>query len=418
MNNQIEIEPLVDTGYVQKTIANGQNAVFKNGRLVYIILDVDKPGKYFFDLRDVFNASTGEGGKDLKILFMNNNVPFDMNGKTVSIDGIYPSRVPFHVTGAQNQASSSLIDFVFPLGLFQQAGIYKFQFKITDESQNQATSHYYFFQVTQNSTLMAVDYNNGVNPFDSDYNEWKTEVDNQIKAILEQLNSVNTAADGAQSLLNSYINKAQSYVEQAASDAINKLLTTDNTWTGKQTYQGDVTANSIGANNVNTENVSVDEALNANKDVTVGQSLTVNGSASLPTSTTLNTDVLQYENGNLAQGLFPCEGYWLATSNGQCVSSSLINGVTGYISCKKFRYTPRDGDAEYALMEYHMNCNIPTSAFGKPVVQFAADFGGVDQTPFILGGHVFQLDAGAKVLKCNGYATGYNSTTAMDAAMV
>ena len=83
MNNQIEIEPLVDAGYVQKTIANGQNAVFKNGRLVYIILDVDKPGKYFFDLRDVFNASTGEGGKDLKILFMNNNVPFDMNGKTV-----------------------------------------------------------------------------------------------------------------------------------------------------------------------------------------------------------------------------------------------------------------------------------------------------------------------------------------------
>ena len=105
-------------------------------------------------------------------------------------------------------------------------------------------------------------------------------------------------------------------------------------------------------------------------------------------------------------------------ANGQCVSSSLINGVTGYISCKKFRYTPRDGDAEYALMEYHMNVNIPTSAFGKPIVQFSADFGGVDQTPFILGGHVLQLDAGAKVLKCNGYASGYNSTIAMDAAMV
>lgn len=408
MNNQIEIEPLVDAGYVQKTIANGQNAVFKNGRLVYIILDVDKPGKYFFDLRDVFNASTGEGGKDLKILFMNNNVPFDMNGKTVSIAGIYPNRVPFHVTGAQNQASSSLIDFVFPLGLFQQAGIYKFQFKITDESQNQATSHYCFFQVTQNSTLMAVDYNNGVNPFDSDYNEWKAEVDNQIKAILEQLNSVNTAADGAQSLLNSYINKAQSYVEQAASDAINKLLTSDNTWSGNNTFNG----------STSIDNLTIGSWFDAKKDLTVEQTLHVKGAADLPASTTINSDVLQYENGNLAQGLFPCEGYWFATSNGQCVSSSLINGATGYISCKKFRYTPRDGDAEYALMEYHMNCNIPTSAFGKPVVQFAADFGGVDQTPFILGGHVFQLDAGAKVLKCNGYATGYNSTTAMDAAMV
>ena len=75
MNNDVDITPLIDTGYVQKTIANGQNAVFKNGRLVYIILDVDKPGKFFFDLRTVFNASTGEGGKDLKIMFMNNAVP-------------------------------------------------------------------------------------------------------------------------------------------------------------------------------------------------------------------------------------------------------------------------------------------------------------------------------------------------------
>ena len=63
MNDEIDITPLIDTGYVQKVIQEGQNAVFKNGRLVYIILDVDKPGKFFFDLRTVFNASTGEGGK-------------------------------------------------------------------------------------------------------------------------------------------------------------------------------------------------------------------------------------------------------------------------------------------------------------------------------------------------------------------
>lgn len=406
MNNDVDITPLIDTGYVQQTIANGQNAVFKNGRLVYIILDIDKPGKYFFDLRSVFNASTGEGGKDLKIMFMNNVVPYQLNGKTISIDGAYPSGERFHVTGSECQANSSLIDFTFPLGLFQEAGIYKFQFEISDESGNLATSHYCFFQVTQNATLLAADFKNGVNPFDSDYTEWKSEINKQMKALQDQLQTINNAADADQALLNSYINKAQSYVEQATQDAVNKLLTTDNTWAGKQTFQGDVVANSVGANNVDAENMTID------------QSLTVKGGASLPASTTLNSDALKYENGNLAQGLFPCEGYWYASSSSSCVSSSLLNGTTGYIAVKKFHYTPRDRDAENSLFEIHMNCNIPTSAHGKPVVQFAGDFTGIDQTPFAMGGHIFQFDGASKTLICNGFTQGDSSTVAMDAGMI
>ena len=391
MNNQIEIEPLVDAGYVQKTIANGQNAVFKNGRLVYIILDVDKPGKYFFDLRDVFNASTGEGGKDLKILFMNNNVPFDMNNKTVSIAGIYPNRVPFYVTGAQNQASSSLIDFVFPLGLFQQAGIYKFQFKITDESQNQATSHYCFFQVTQNSTLMAVDYNNGVNPFDSDYTKWKAEVDTQIKAILEQLESVNTAADADQALLNSYINKAQSYVETATQDAINKLLSSENAWTSKQHFNGGLTFS----------NNAQGDTLVANT-VDTGD-LTVTGSATLPGGTSVS-------------GLFKIEDSLRKSEIDGGISTMLnatgglnpISTVNSKFWCWGERYEVSSNPNSWSHFFFYFLFNMSCSDVGKPIAQFKSPgfLSGANSGPVTIpveaGSAWFHLDADSNCLILDG----------------
>lgn len=269
MNNDVDITPLIDTGYVQKVIQEGQNAVFKNGRLVYIILDVDKPGKFFFDLRTVFNASTGEGGKDLKIMFMNNAVPWQLNGKTISIDGAYPSGERFHVTGSENQANSSLIDFTFPLGLFQEAGIYKFQFEITDESGNLATSHYCFFQVTQNATLLAADFKNGVNPFDSDYTEWKNKVEQEINALTDKLNNLNTSADQLEQLMNNYIAKAQQYVDAAWQ----KKLDGENTWTGRQHFNGGITF----GNNAQGDNLVVN---------TIGTGdLTATGTVTLPNTT-------------------------------------------------------------------------------------------------------------------------------------
>lgn len=380
MNNQIEIEPLVDAGYVQKTIANGQNAVFKNGRLVYIILDVDKPGKYFFDLRDVFNASTGESGKDLKILFMNNNVPFDMNGKTVSIAGIYPNRVPFHVTGAQNQASSSLIDFVFPLGLFQQAGIYKFQFQITDESQNQATSHYCFFQVTQNSTLMAVDYNNGVNPFDSDYTEWKNKVEQEVNALTDKLNNLNTSADQLEQLMNNYIAKAQQYVDAAWQ----KKLDTENTWTAKQHFNGGITfgnnaqGDTLIANEVDTQRIiyQIPELADYGYDLESG--VIVHTGSLVASSTTDSTSGVSLLNG-------------VGTNN---------SGF-GYITFDLFK------GRDYNGVCIHANCKIPQSAVGKPIVQLPGSLG-LDQTPFRLGDYVVHFDMTSNVLFCLGHMNNSN----------
>lgn len=347
MNNDVDITPLIDTGYVQKVIQEGQNAVFKNGRLVYIILDVDKPGKFFFDLRTVFNASTGEGGKDLKIMFMNNAVPWQLNGKTISIDGAYPSGERFHVTGSENQANSSLIDFTFPLGLFQEAGIYKFQFEISDESGNLATSHYCFFQVTQNATLLAADFKNGVNPFDSDYTEWKNKVEQEINALTDKLNNLNTSADQLEQLMNNYIAKAQQYVDAAWQ----KKLDGENTWTGRQHFNGGITF----GNNAQGDNLVVN---------TIGTGdLTATGTVTLPNTTSFGDfKANQILNAVLVPGF---SGMLMnATKNANDQSqwnknwwlwASKVNIGVG---------------VDYPCYIMHFDLNLDTSDVGKPIATF------------------------------------------------
>ena len=347
MDDQIDITPLIDTGYVQKVIQEGQNAVFKNGRLVYIILDVDKPGKFFFDLRTVFNASTGEGGKDLKIMFMNNAVPWQLNGKTISIDGAYPSGERFHVTGSENQANSSLVDFTFPLGLFQEAGIYKFQFEISDESGNLATSHYCFFQVTQNATLLAADFKNGVNPFDSDYTEWKNKVEQEINALTDKLNNLNTSADQLEQLMNNYIAKAQQYVDAAWQ----KKLDTENTWTAKQHFNGGITF----GNNAQGDNLVVN---------TIGTGdLTATGTVTLPNTTSFGDfKANQILNAVLVPGF---SGMLMnATKNANDQSqwnknwwlwASKVNIGVG---------------VDYPCYIMHFDLNLDTSDVGKPIATF------------------------------------------------
>lgn len=391
MNNDVDITPLIDTGYVQKTIANGQNAVFKNGRLVYIILDVDKPGKFFFDLRTVFNASTGEGGKDLKIMFMNNAVPWQLNGKTISIDGAYPSGERFHVTGSENQANSSLIDFTFPLGLFQEAGVYQFQFEIRDESGNLATSHYCFFQVTQNATLLAADFKNGVNPFDSDYTKWKNQVEQEINALTDKLNNLNTSADQLEQLMNNYISKAQQYVEDATQKAVNKLLSGENTWTGRQHFNGGLTFS----------NNAQGDTLVANT-VDTGD-LTVTGNATLP-------------GGASVSGLFKIEDSLRKSEMGGGISTMLnatgglnpISTINSKFWCWGERYEVSSDPNNWPHFFFYFLFNMSCDDVGKPIAQFKSPgfLNGANNGPVTIpveaGSAWFHLDSNSNCINLDG----------------
>lgn len=409
---------ILGEGYQEVNAVQSGNAVYKNGKLQYFKVDVDQPGKYFFNLTDAFNASVDESNKIIPIQFVRGGGYLALNGFNVSMDGVYPNgTTEFHVTGVTQGANPAFINFAMPLGMFQAVGNYRFQFTITNTSTGEILkSPYQFFSVSQTATNLALDLNNGIEPFDSDYTNWKNKVEQQINSLSTELNNLSTAAQQAKDLLNQYVQNAEGYVQSE----FTKFLSQENHWTARQSFDGGATASDLsvggtinaGGKIYTSGDVQTDGAL------TVGGTLTANGAVVLPENTVLNSDVLKYVNHNLAQGLLPCTGYWFASSKGGNVSSSLINGVTGYISLKKFRYTPRDGDAEYALLNIHMNCNIPESAFGKPIMQFSADFGGIDQTPFAMGGHIFQFDASAMTLNCNGYMPGNGSTTAMDARTI
>lgn len=381
------------------------NAVYKNGKLMYFKIDIDQPGKYFYDLTDAFNATVDESNKIIPLQFTRGGQPLQLNGYQISMDGKYPDMTTgFHVAGKLNTSSPAFVNFVLPLGMFQAVGPYRFQFTITNSNTGEVLkSPYQFFNVTESATNLAIDLNKGIEPFDSEYQNWKNKVEAEINQNLKTLNNLSESADQLKALMNQYVSDAQGYVESQ----FTKCLQQENTWTAKQHFDGGLTADSAEISN----DVSVSGSLSAHN-------ISADGTVALPNDTTLDTNVLKYENGKLAQGLFPCEGYWFASSTSSCVSSTLVNGVTGYIAVKKFRYTPRDGDVENSLFEIHMNCNIPTSAHGKPVVQFAGDFSGIDQTPFYMGGHIFQFDAASQTLICNGYANGCSSTSAMDASTV
>ena len=374
MANDVDITPLIDTGYVQKVVQEGQNAVFKNGRLVYIILDVDKPGKYFYDLRQVFNASTGEGGKDIKIMFMNNVEPWELNGKHVGVVGKYPSGESFNVLGTTSQANSSLVDFVFPQGFFQEAGIYKFQFVISDDSQNIATSHYCFFQVTQSAMSMALDWNNGVNPFDNEYMEWKQKVEQQVSGL-------STSVKKLQGLVDTYTDS----VNTAVDNAWNSKLNSENTWTGKQHF-----------NEAEIGNLTVDEGLDAKKDLTVEQGLHVKGSADLPSNTVINNDFSVMDTLRV---------------NNRGISGDVVaylNDTTNYSSKKSSwlwadRIENNMNGNSFPMFRLHMAFTISGKDVGKPVAQFNSGFfEGQTNGPFTVpckGGTVrFHIDADASTL--------------------
>lgn len=364
-----------------------------SGVIQAIKLDMTKAKNTFVDLRPIFNANQVDGNIVMPIQPYQYGQPVDLTKDwNCEIHGYYPDKKTSFVLNTSLGNTGTIFRIVWQSGVFQATGKYTFQFVFINKHTGATmASKWCFFDVEPDILSMAVDYVDGISPFNSEYEAWKAKFEQEVEKLQNTANTVGKTLDDIKGIAQNY----ESNVQSAVDTGWQNKLDSENTWTGKQHFNGGLTASTLQGDNLN-----------------------IGSSVSLPGNTTLNSDVLKYENGNLAQGLFPCEGYWFATSSGKSAASSLLNGVTGYISCKKFHYTPRDGDVECGLMEIHMNCNIPTSAFGKPVIQFAGDFNGIDQTPFAMGGHIFQFDASAKTLNCNGYIPGNSSTSAMDASMI
>lgn len=424
-NDIIQMLPGNDQTPPMYSAIDGESVVDRDstGRIQSIKLDMTKAQNTFVDLRSVFNANQVDGKVLMPVSLYQYGQPFNLSGWTGEIHGLYPDKKTTFVLNTAGGNTGTIYNFLWDTGVFQTTGKYTFQFVFKNATTGETvSSKWCFFEVEPDILSMAVNFPEGIEPYDNEYQAWKSKIEAEITQLQTQitnaqdsLKTITGTATNTLGVLQDYEKNAQGYVNTA----MTAKFGTENHWTAKQHFDDDADANNFEANTASISNLTITGWFDAKEDLTVEQGLHVKGTADLPSSVTYNNSILKQENGNLAAGLFPCEGYWYATSGNNAVHSSMLNGVTGYISFKKFHYTPRDGDIEWGLMEIHMNCDIPTSAFGKPIVQFGQDnIDGIDQTPFIMGGHIFEFDIQSATLICNGYATGYSSTTTMDAGMI
>ena len=248
------LQNVLGQDYQEQDITQSSYVKITNGKFQFIIIDIDKPDKVFFDLTKVFNASTGEGQKILPIQFVRGGkVITDMTGYSISMAGTYPDNAtPFHVQGElMNSTTGAFINFPLPLGLFQAVGVYSFQFTITNTSTgDKETSHYMFFNVTQSSVSLAESWNSDITPFDNQYQKWLSGVENQINTLTTTLNDIKSMAQ-------TYANNIQASGQNAGEEAAKGLLGDENQWTATQHFSN-TTANDMqsGTAEITTLNVS------------------------------------------------------------------------------------------------------------------------------------------------------------------
>lgn len=368
--------------YQEVNAVQSGNAVYKNGKLMYFKIDIDQPGKYFFDLTDAFNATVDESNKIIPLQFVRGGQPLQLNGFTISMDGKYPDMITgFSVTGKLNTSSPAFVNFALPLGMFQAVGPYRFQFTITNSNTGEVLkSPFQFFNVTESATNLAIDLNKGIEPYDSEYQNWKAKVENEINQELTTLNNLSDSADQLKALMNQYVADAEGYVESQ----FTKCLQKENTWTNKQHFNGGITFSG-----------------NAQGDILI--------------TNEIDTQKIKYQIPELADygydlesGVIVHTGALIASSTTDSSSGvSLLNGVgtnnsgNGYITFDLFK------GRDYKGVCIHANCKIPQSAVGKPIVQLPGGLG-LDQTPFRLGDYVVRFDMTSNVLFCLGYMNNSN----------
>ena len=357
------------------------NAVYKNGKLQYFKIDIDQPGKYFFDLTDAFNATVDESNKIIPLQFVRGGQPLQLNGFTISMDGKYPDMTTgFSVTGKLNTSSPAFVNFALPLGMFQAVGPYRFQFTITNSSTGETLkSPYQFFNVTESATNLAIDLNKGIEPYDSEYQNWKAKVENEINSELKTLNNLSESADQLKALMNQYVSDAEGYV----ASQFTKCLQQENTWTNKQHFNGGITfsgnaqGDTLIANTVDTGD------------------LTATGNVKLPNTTLVNGE---FELGNVLRLDKSVNGGKTTFLNAtKAANASGQNWLWGERYNKELDRT--NNPHFYLYMAFALDCGD----VGKPFAQFASGFfKGCNPGPITIpigpGSAMFHVDADSDTL--------------------
>ena len=367
--------------YQEVNAVQSGNAVYKNGKLQYFKIDIDQPGKYFFDLTDAFNATVDESNKIIPLQFVRGGQPLQLNGFTISMDGKYPDMTTgFHVAGKLNTSSPAFVNFALPLGMLQAVGPYRFQFTITNSNTGEVLkSPYQFFNVTESATNLAIDLNKGIEPYDSEYQNWKAKVEAEINSELTTLNNLSESADQLKALMNQYVSDAEGYVESQ----FTKCLQRENTWTNKQHFNGGITF---------SDNAQGDTLIANTVDT---GDLTATGNVKLPNTTLVNGE---FELGNVLRLDKSVNGGTTTFLNATKVANaSGQNWLWGERYNKELDRT--NNPHFYLYMAFALDCGD----VGKPFAQFASGFfKGCNPGPITIpigpGSAMFHVDAASDTL--------------------
>ena len=367
--------------YQEVNAVESGNAVYKNGKLQYFKIDIDQPGKYFFDLTDAFNATVDESNKIIPLQFVRGGQPLQLNGFQISMVGKYPDMITgFSVTGKLNTSSPAFVNFALPLGMFQAVGPYRFQFTITNSNTGEVLkSPYQFFNVTESATNLAIDLNKGIEPYDSEYQNWKAKVEAEINSELKTLNNLSESADQLKALMNQYVSDAEGYVESQ----FTKCLQKENTWTNKQHFNGGITF---------SDNAQGDTLIANTVDT---GDLTATGNVKLPNTTLVNGE---FELGNVLRLDKSVNGGTTTFLNATKVANaSGQNWLWGERYNKELDRT--NNPHFYLYMAFALDCGD----VGKPFAQFASGFfKGCNPGPITIpigpGSAMFHVDAASDTL--------------------
>lgn len=353
----------------------------KKGDFVAFKLDLDKPGRIFFDLSKAFNAMQGENGNVLPIEFFQNGQPKNLNGYTISIIGTYPDgkNTPFKVVANNATSGNYMCNFTFPFGFFKIQGQYAFYFEL-DNGSSSLKSAVCLIDVQTNITTMTVDFKEDVTTYDNEFDQWR----NQMK---QNMTDLQTQAD-TNKTLQTLISQTTKALDDNATGVITQAL--------KDVPKLDQNNTFSGINSFNNNNV---QSLTA-------QTATVNGNLSAD-SFSANTVTLKKL---LLNGQDITEGLIKSTES---IHGTPTNGITWFFA-DVFKLTFSSGVLAILDLEFNVpnNSTFQNASESSPVAAFQFPKGslsGLGGTPFAVSGALLKLDTNNDTLDFCGTTNGWES---------
>ena len=354
-----------------------QSYLSKAGNFLGIKIDMNKPGDTYLNLNEFFHGKVGDNGSASYVPFVFCSWDKVIENATVSISGKYPSGNGFLLKPPTNSDQSVVHNIEFNTGFLREAGRYRFNFILTLSDGSQITSKDCFFDVEQNMINIAFNFANGVGPFDSEYEEWKAQVEKDMSDFREQITTAQKTLSDIKGIAQKYESDVSDYADQAWANKLNG----ENTWTGQQHFNGGLTASTVGGNMLE------------------GSNLNITSSASLPSVTTINNE---FKLGNVLRLDKSVDGgsvsYLNATQTANSTKQSWLWGE---------RYNKEMDKSSNPHFFLYMAFALDCSDVGKPFAQFHTGFfKGCNSGPITIpvgsGSAMFHVDETTDTLVLEG----------------